>query len=263
MDVKRTLLDGIDIGVEIYDEISPERIIGSEYFGRAAEEYEQAGLTQLAKINRQISNSEKISLGRAMTSYETDVWRWRYPTIYKSNGIHTFFQRDQWVLPWSQCEWPVPDEVRSLLLRALPAFDYLEIWTPELRQVQVRWTGASPILVGVRGSDRWLLARWAEALEPFEEIAKKAFSNDGLRAMEIRRIVFGFYPPILTSLTFALSITAGFSGIVGIAEHSWLVGALSIAFGVAASLCGYALYRRVNKHALDWACEYAGWVIRT
>ena len=152
--------------------------------------YERAKLSTLASISR------GTTLGVPLSPEDLAVWRWRYPTVYRWPLAPE--QPDtpdrQLVLRWGTLPWPVPAHVCGLIQHCLGEIgkgprlvDALEIWTPELHRQAPRVASvADPILVGWIGRRAYLLARWAEALEPFSEIRARADSRRGRTALRVR-----------------------------------------------------------------------------
>ena len=150
--------------------------------------YRKMGLIALAD-----RSAPAPSAGQLLTDAELAVWGWRYPSVYSTlntqGGVrvlrHARVLTYQVTRPWARLTWPVPPHVCGLAQAVREEFDTLEIWTPELRPAPR--IGPSPILVGWKHQRVYLLARWAEALEPFEQIAARAKSRRGRRALALRR----------------------------------------------------------------------------
>lgn len=242
--------------VEVYADVMPAQALPAEHFEREEKEYSGIGLTELAKRSQQaVAQRRGHVVGHRLSTQESTVWRWRYPTVYATAFRTGPWPRlDQVVYPWARLTWPVPTEVRQLIVSARDVFDGLEIWTPELRPVPR--VGPSPILIGVRGGEQWLLARWAEVLEPFEEIQAKMHSREGRRAMRVRRdftrnndasaipyVVAAFIA--VFSLVFMLAYASPFAGI-----------GLVVSLGIIARSTWFVL-----PSSRRWACQYAGWVM--
>ena len=264
--------------IELYDDVLPSQALMRADRDREAAEYRELGLTELAQhVGRHLS-------GHLMSQNELAVWAWRYPTMYRTPNWRAGLTRRQpkpgptspptlttaaiarvggltmVVCPWDQLIWPVPADVRRLIKEHEDDFTALEIWVPELRRAQ--WDTRSPILVGVGGEDRYLLARWAEALEPFEEIAGRARSAAGRKAQAIRHVYQHSQDMTAVGcavLASAATTVALFFG--GLGLFSGYPGATVFGFvllPIAAS-AWRAAWRR-TEHAVDWACRYAGWV---
>jgi len=154
-----------------------------------AVEYESLGLTTLADRSMKLAcaTDAKVS-GKVLSVDEIAIWSWRDPTAYSTavarQDDRTIGNLPQRLLAWNRLTWPVPQEVRQIVHQSLPCFDRLEIWTPEW-DTSLR-IGPSPILMGCRGNRATLLARWAEALEPWEKIVQKAKSRYGREARRLR-----------------------------------------------------------------------------
>mgnify|MGYP001618839326 CR=1 FL=1 len=160
--------------IELYrPDVMPVDALTAEVWTQEAEEYESLGFKALATRSRQHAARwfSAPVVGRRLATNELAVWTWRYPSAYCSRPPLQW-RSDQATDLWQAMTWPVPAYVRTLIREAAPAYDRLEIWTPELRPFPR--VGPSPILLGVRGTEWYLLARWAEALEPFEAIRARA-----------------------------------------------------------------------------------------
>lgn len=248
--------------VEVYDdEVLPVHAFALKDVEREAAKYDSVGLVVLAKRSRQ-------QHGRSMAQSELDVWTWRYPTIYRATlhqGEDVSRRFPQVVQPWHLLEWPMPGEILALIAAVRPQYDELEVWVPELRRAPQ--VGLSPILVGVLGDQRYLLARWAEALEPFEEIERRMQSAEGRLAAKVRDLYQDGHRDVVGCCVTAsiLSVTAVAMGfMIPFAELAgkavFLAAAASTAASAAALLWRGAWLR--STAMLRWACEYAGWVIR-
>ena len=69
---------------------------------------------------------------------------------------------------------PIPVRVLQVVAHARGMFEKLQVWGPQVMD-------PDPVLVGVNGSyysgDMFLLARWGDALAPFEELYQRAFES--------------------------------------------------------------------------------------
>lgn len=252
--------------VEFYDEPRPAQAAPAGYFDQEAAEYEALGLTDLAKQSRLAPRT----VGRRLTAEEVAVWRWRYPSVYASS-LGFLLPPDQTVWEWGNLTWPVPCEVRALIRQHRDTFDRLEIWTPELRPAPR--VGPTPILLGVRlryvgprlrdqRLDYYLLARWAEALEPFEAIRARAGSRLGRRAMWVRRI-YAHGPPDMRFGGVVLMIGGGAITGLGVMLSPDVPGSTYFAplLGGGLIALGAWVMWLSSRSMLRWACEYAGWVL--
>lgn len=256
------VLNGSPWQVEIYDsEVMPSDAFNLDDWETAERDYTLLGLQALKKLS---SQSKVPMLGCLMSQHEIDVWAWRYPSIYRTrwNGVPS--RRFPQTYPnWSQLTWPMPAEVRALAIEAKPQFDDLEIWVPELRRASR--VGPSPLLVGVRGNTRYLLARWAEALEPFEEIEMRMESSNGRKAARIRACVatdISF--PEVCGGAIALSVLCLLGAALFVVGPQYMQGAsgfLTLPTAVVAFLA-WRMANSLRPAAVRWACDYAGWILR-
>lgn len=95
-----------------------------------------------------------------MTATERAVYSTLYP------------QRDS---PEKYSSGPIPLRVLQVVAHARTLFDHLEIWGPAEYD-------PDPVLVGINGStynptDVFLLARWGDALAPFDELRERAHAE--------------------------------------------------------------------------------------
>ncbi len=128
---------------------------------------------------------------KPLTADEAAVWKAWLPTCYRddqkcpdSNSIRKMssytFDR-------------VPSPVLSLWtkIKAQDVFDYYEIWTPEILK-------DDPVLIGILGNERYLLARWGESdanFLNFADVAKKLW-DERLKigwAMNLEPVWIGTY----------------------------------------------------------------------
>mgnify|MGYP001562324453 CR=1 FL=1 len=252
-----------DLKVEFFTDPKPEDAITEEQHKQEALEYATLGMTTLAaRATQRIAAPPEM--GRRLSQDELALWRWRYPQIYMSSPIGTdswetlskWGQRRDW---WSQLTWPLPADIRSLALSARTAYDALEIWTPELKPVPR--IGPSPILIGVRGSSRYLLARWAEALEPLEEIRAKMLSRRGRRAFKSRRL---YRVDDYRALHIWLPATLAGCGLImaGTALAPDAPRNLAQIFGLLSLMpAAWAAHSIWLRFSIRRACEYAGWIM--
>jgi hypothetical protein len=254
-----TLLVARDAGepwnVEIYADPMPAQAAPPGDIDRDVEEYTELGFAALARRTRQLAGVG----GHLLTDAELAVWRWRYPSSYNTDR-----DRDagiwfgQAVRAWASLEWPVPRRVRDAIAEARPSFDALEVWTPELRRAPA--TGLSPILVGVRGGQRFLLARWAEALEPFEAIASRSRSRRGRWALAVRKR-YQFETPSAGGIgaVFMLLLFSSFSW-MALSDGYVGLGVALVGVGVAAAAACVRDAILSTGRAVRRAADYAGWV---
>lgn len=239
--------------IETFSEHHPRTADASEVI---AHEYHCAGLKALDVQVRQVIRQGVW--GHLLGAEELAVWTWRYPTRYSTTNEFERVEGTQCVVPWKQLLWPVPSEVRQIIPTTIPAFDSLEIWTPELRRAPR--IGPSPILVGRRGSAVFLIARWAEVLEPYEDIRTRMLHRHGRRAITIRTFYLGG-EDLLGGRAYFWGILGLFPTVTFVAFGvlpAWLTtGTLSL------SLFAMAAWRRYLRtpRAVRWACTYAGWVL--
>lgn len=255
--------------VEVYDDTRdalPIDAMDDAERRALADKYYRMGLDALG---RRTSPRESATRGHLMSESEEIIWAWRYPTVY---GSPSKSRADLWSArgaqiyrPWSKLEWPVPEPVLAQIKSCRVQFERLEIWTPELRQAPP--TGLSPILVGVRQNhdgeiERWLLARWAEALEPFERIAAKrrgfkGWFSEQVRLAHVTRDPREDVPCAVGTFGMVLFGVATFVAICAEAP-----GVAVWTFGAALAFLGVR-YSARNRWAKRWACRYVGWVDRT
>ena len=118
------------------------------------------------KVQEQLSENTILSPGmfcHRLSDEELKIWTIFLPTVYAGDQLKNY-QYDT-----------IPTEVLQdwKLVKDFGLFESFEIRTPELRK-------QDPILIGVRQGVRYLIARWAESLAPFEEIRQKAEKALGL-----------------------------------------------------------------------------------
>lgn len=256
-----------DLQVERFYEPRPEDAVPAEVFEREAEEYEMVGLTELATRARRLSQL-KPDVGRLLSAEELAVWAWRYPTAYSTLPKRGFFEFVQRERGWNALTWPVPASVRALIRDVRPSFEGLEIWTPEFGPATR--LGPSPILLGRRDNRFYLLARWAEALEPFEEIRARAHSRQGRWAAAVRRrllqhplAIYGvpFFISII-AFTFGLPLTVTVMEPPSVPSSHLAIGITLLTIGAAGAILGtYQWCRHATAWARRKACAFAGWVL--
>lgn len=225
-----------------------------------------AAMYERAKLLALSSASRSIPIGVLLSPRDLAVWRWRYPTVYRwpdPGPKQPAALGRQLVLNWERLLWPVPAHVCGLIqhcferIGASQGFDALEIWTPELRQAPR--LGPSPILVGWIDQRAYLLARWAEALEPFGEIRTQAESRRGRAALRLRdrymfwedtaaRAVLNYVSVVMVPLLLML-----------LGARFWVALFLAgVAYGsLVAFLLGNAPWRWRMRRVAAWA----GWVL--
>jgi len=106
---------------------------------------------------------------KQLSDEELKIWTIFLPTVYSGEELANY-QYDT-----------IPTEVLQdwKLVKDLGLFDSFEIRIPELQPKQ-----EDPILIGVRGGVRYLIARWGESLALFKEISEKV--NSALKLAEER-----------------------------------------------------------------------------
>ena len=220
-----------------------------------------AAMYQRANLRALSSTSRSAHFGVPLSPEDLAVWRWRYPTVYRWPGLTQ--QRDalgrQLVLDWETLLWPVPAHVCGLIQHCFERarfFDTLEIWTLELRQAPR--LGPSPILVGWIGPRAYLLARWAEALEPFSAIRAQAESRRGRVALRLReRYMFDHVGPYCAGATI-LAMLGVIPALLLVIDGLWWAGLLGGGFyGGAALLLAKVPWRWRMRRVAAWA----GWVL--
>lgn len=261
--------------VELYDnEVLPVHALSEEDLAAEQRDYTALGLLSLAERAAQMRRGSARRGCAPLSQHELDVWAWRYPTVYRipswargsapweANASQRFPQLYE---AWAQLEWPMPPEVRALAIAMAPKYDWLEIWVPELRRAPQ--IGISPILVGACGGHYELLARWAEALEPFEDIERRMESKTGKRAMRIRRLyqrgatVDDAALQLLGAIAFTVFTLVALGTALTTAENPVGVSVFAATFVIPTAYLWRAVYLH-STSAVKWACKYAGWVIR-
>jgi len=258
------VIENPPFSVEIYyREVTPGDFLGDAYHEGEAASYERLGFHELGRTTRRTI----IPLGKLLSKDDLSVWIWRYPTVYVRSGRHIpQYREDQGQKRlrqdyglFSSLRWPIPKEVRDIIEATERHFDSLQIWTPEF--FPAPRIGPSPILVGHSQGQYWLLARWAEALEPFEDIKARMSSKNGRKATCIRGVKNGFLPP-----GSIVGLIAGCFGLVSIlATHFstknlvWL--AMEAGFTLLSVSYAVAWDKWLSSERMKrWACETAGWV---
>ncbi len=179
-----------------------------------------------------------------MTPAELTIWRAWLPTVYNDLGI----DRTQQLANYNFDRIPQPVLKIWEKHKLSGAFERFEIWTPEVVQ-------PDPILVGVNGRMRHLLARWGESdanLVSFDDIKKElvrrwhANETIGNEPIEQRRARqdrdhmatvhgYGYASAIGAPLAVGVSL-AGVPLLLG-----FLIG------GAVGSAFGYVIFRRRQK----------------
>ncbi|MBI4992246.1 MAG: hypothetical protein HZB99_03440 [Candidatus Harrisonbacteria bacterium] len=104
---------------------------------------------------------------RKISDNDLRIWRIFLPTSYRSDlgpgRTLASYAFDQ-----------IPEEVISEfeLAKALRLFNVYEVRTPEGRNID-------PILIGLYGNTSYLIARWGESLQSFEEIKRQVRQSRG------------------------------------------------------------------------------------
>ena len=224
-----------------------------------------AAIYQRAKLSALSAASRRPFFGVPLSPRDLAVWQWRYPTVYRwpiaAVQPATLALRRQLVLDWEGLLWPVPAHVCGLIQhcflgKGAPFFDRLEIWTPELRQAPR--LGPSPILVGWIGQRAYLLARWAEALEPFGAIRAQAESRQGRAALRLRGrymfdhvLPYGFFAAVLVMI-------GAIPSVVLLIDSAWWARFVFGGFcGGAVVMLAKAPWRWRMRRVAAWA----GWVL--
>ena len=230
-----------------------------------ASDYESLGLGVLADRSIKLAvGTQAKTAGQQLTTADLAVWVWRYPTAYSTSidrkDIRTVKPYlPQAAKPWKSLTWPIPQEVRQIIRDVRDAYDHLEVWTPEF-DTSLR-IGPSPILLGFRGGQAWLLARWAEALEPWDRLKEKAKSRTGRTAARLRRMhtrVEGG----------EVIVGAGVLTLVGILVilGAWLGEGIPLIKALPAvlpgvSLLAWGILRYPSVARLRKAAVFAGWTL--
>lgn len=251
-----TLSDGL-WKIERYNE-EPLLAVIPDALESEAKEYEELGMDALAQQSTLLFNRATGKIpGKRLTLQELSVWEWRYPSVFwtgnsldghRSRPISLTGQRE---FPFRSLSWPVPADVRKIIRDADDVFPLIEIWTPEI-DLTPR-VGPSPILVGWLDGTAYLLARWAEALEPWEELVRRASTRQAKRMMRFRRRIFNArdddVPNDFFVVVFVI-VVAAISSLV-----SPLLVPITILVGWKISLANMRL--QLRKHAASM-----GWVLR-
>jgi hypothetical protein len=247
--------------IEWYD-ARTEIMVPAEALQKEADSYAQIGMTSLSTKSRIChSFAQGILPGHRLASNELAVWEWRYPSVYWNTKERTFPEErarahhprvaGQRSYGFQVMSWPVPMEIREVILHAMEVFPLVEVWTPELDLQPL--VGPSPIVIGWHRGDGYILARWAEALEPWEELQKRSDSREAQKAMRWRRRALMNFQDIFPVCLCCLGVVT----LLGFLVSPWF-------FGVAL-LGGIGYFDQTPNRArqkLRKIAKTMGWIVK-
>lgn len=224
------------------------------------EQSKALGLTaQAAFFQKQLRHAEKKpGEFTPLTADETAIWKAWLPTCYRddahcpdtTSGVNFHSVRKMSSYMFDH----VPSPVLGLWakIKQQDVFDYYEIWTPEKIM-------EDPILLGVLGNERYLLARWGESdanFLGFVDVAKNLWAKrlDMNFALDLEPVWIGTYLALLVFVYVPI-----FAAGLVLLEVDHKVGSGVMIFGIIpASIATLFMTRHAMK---NWqVCE--SWFIR-